>query len=182
MRYGSVSSHGRRLAQALLADSRFRLVYRPHPRSGTFDPSYGHDSHRIVQQIEAANRTDPSASHLVDLDTAFGWHLARLDTCISDVSAVALDWASTGKPLVLTTPIDPIVVVEPTRLGAVVSSISVQDCDTVVAELDRAISSPDPGMAEVVEYYFGDTTPGAATRRFVEACDTLVRERLGLGR
>lgn len=177
MRYGSVSSHGRRLAQSLLSDDRFRIVYRPHPRSGTFDPSYAQDSHRIVQLIEDANRTNPSARHVVDLDTAFGWHLARLDTCISDVSAVALDWASTGKPLVLTTPSDPHLEIEPTRLSAVVPSISVQDADAIVSVLDRAMTSPDPRVAEVVEYYFGDTSPGVATKRFVEACDALVHAR-----
>lgn len=180
MRYGSVSSHGRRLAQALLTDDRFRLVYRPHPRSGTFDPSYAQESHRIVHLIEEANRTNPSARHLVDLDTAFGWHLARLDTCISDISAVALDWASTGKPLVLTTPCDPLVDVQPTRLSEVVPSISVEDCDSIVSVLDRAIACPDPRTTEVVEYYFGDTRPGAATSRFVEACNKLVLERLAV--
>ncbi|RKT77273.1 hypothetical protein DFJ68_0693 [Terracoccus luteus] len=177
MRYGSVSSHGPRLVEALLADRRFRVVYRPHPRSGVFDPAYGHDSERIAAMVEAANRADPEARHLVDVDTAFGWHLGRLDACISDVSAVALDWVSTGKPLVLTTPADPSVEVEPTPLSTVVPSIAAAESGDVVAVLDREMTSPHPGTAEVIEHYFGDTSPGAATRRFVEACDVLVRER-----
>ncbi|MDN5778495.1 MAG: CDP-glycerol glycerophosphotransferase family protein [Humibacillus sp.] len=180
MHYGSVSSHGQGLVRALLADQRFRLVYRPHPRSGTVDRSYGRDSQGIVGLIEAANRADPSARHLVDLGTDFGWHLARLDTCITDISAVALDWASTGKPLVLTSPSDPRVEARASRLSSVVPSLSVQDCETIVAVLDQAMTRPDPGTAAVVEHYFGDTSPGAATRRFIEACDVLVRQRLGL--
>lgn len=180
MRYGSVSSHGTALVRALLADDRVRLVYRPHPRSGSFDPSYVRDSEGIIALMVSANRADPAARHLVDLDTVFGWHLARLDACISDISAVALDWASTGKPLVLTTPADPLVDVEPTRLSVVVPSISTAECDAIVSVLDEVISHPDPRSAEVVEHYFGDTSPGAATKRFVEACDLLVRQRLGL--
>lgn len=181
MHYGSVSSHGVLLVRALLADERFRVVYRPHPRTGTFDQTYRHDSEVIVAMLEAANQADPAARHLVDLDTAFGWHLAALDACISDVSAVALDWAATGKPLVLTTPSDPRVEQEPTRLTDVVPAISVQDSAAIVEVLDGASNRPDPKLGEVVEHYFGDTTPGAATQRFVAASDVLVRQRLCLG-
>src|SRR5690606_9652308 len=38
--YGSVASHGVALSSALLADPRFRFIYRPHPRSGVIDPEF----------------------------------------------------------------------------------------------------------------------------------------------
>src|SRR5690606_27208275 len=38
MGYGSVASHGESLVSTLLADPRFRVIYRPHPRTGVVDP------------------------------------------------------------------------------------------------------------------------------------------------
>src|SRR5690554_3152794 len=38
--YGSVQSHGVALVNALLADARYRVIYRPHPRSGVLDRDF----------------------------------------------------------------------------------------------------------------------------------------------
>ncbi len=179
MHYGSVASHGRRLVESLLADPRYRLVYRPHPRSGAFEPAYARASDAVAALIHEANRSADRPGHLVDLDTAFGWHLEVLDVCISDVSAVALDWLATGKPLLLTRPSDPRVELERTRLVESVPLIAEADASSVASAVDAALSEPDDGRADVIRYYFGETSPGAATRRFVEAADELVTARLG---
>lgn len=178
MRYGSVSSHGERIVASLLANPRYRIVYRPHPRSGAFDPAYGHDSDRLAHLIHEANRAADAPQHLVDLDTPFGWHLARLDVCISDISAVALDWLATGKPLILTRPFDPRVEVERSRLIDSVPALTAQDAGSVPALIESALASPHPALADVVRHYFGDTSPGAATGRFVRAASDLVESRV----
>ncbi|GAB3074315.1 CDP-glycerol glycerophosphotransferase family protein [Intrasporangium mesophilum] len=180
MAYGSIATHGEAMLRALLADRRFRVVYRPHPRSGSFHPAYGVASSHLAHLVSQANHVDPTAGHLVDRDTAFGWHLARLDACITDVSAVALDWLATGKPLVLTRPADPRAEVEPTRLNTSVPMVTVEDAPTIVQVLDKAIAEPDAARADIVRHYFGDTSPGAATARFVKASTELVEARLAL--
>lgn len=179
MAYGSIASHGAALLTGLLADPRFRVIYRPHPRSGAFDPAYGVASTHLARLVAEANHADPTAQHVVDVDTSFGWHLARLDTCITDVSAVALDWLATGKPLVLTQPADPRAEVEPTRLTTSVPMVTVAQARDIVGVLDDTMSAPDEARADVVRHYFGDTTPGAATARFVRASTDLIESRVG---
>jgi len=178
MAYGSIATHGAALLTSLLADRRFRIVYRPHPRSGTFDPAYGTASTHLARLVAEANHADPTAGHLVDTETAFGWHLARLDACITDISAVALDWLATGKPLVLTRPANPRADVEPTRLNTSVPMVEVDRAREIIGILDDAMSASDDSRTEVVRHYFGDTSPGAATQRFVRASTDLVEARL----
>ncbi len=181
MAYGSIATHGEAIVRAFLADPRYRLVYRPHPRSGAFDPAYARASAHLARLIEEANAVDPTASHVVDLHSTFGWHLTHLDACVTDISAVALDWLATGKPLVLTRPASPDAVVDPTRLNTSVPLVSSADAHTVARLLDRLISEGDASLDEVVRHYFGDTAPGAASRRFVAAATTLVEDRLARG-
>lgn len=178
MAYGSIATHGAALLTGLLADRRFRVVYRPHPRSGAFDPAYGSASAHLARLVAEANHADPSAGHLVDTETAFGWHLARLDACITDISAVALDWLATGKPLVLTRPASPDADVEPTRLNTSVPMVTAAQARDIVSVLDDAMSASEDARAEVVRHYFGDTTPGAATARFVKASTDLIEARV----
>ncbi len=178
MAYGSIATHGEAILTALLGDPRFRVVYRPHPRSGAFQRSYGAASARLSALVEQANAADPTAHHLVDTHTAFGWHLGALDACITDVSAVALDWLATGKPLVLTRPSSPSAEVEPTRLNTSVPLVAAADAAGIVAVLDAAVAQPDEARAAVVRHYFGDTSPGAATARFVAASTDLIESRL----
>src|SRR5690606_39644095 len=41
--YGSVASHGEALVGALLADPRYRVIYRPHPRSRSEERRVGRE-------------------------------------------------------------------------------------------------------------------------------------------
>ncbi len=178
MAYGSIATHGAAMLTSLLADRRFRVVYRPHPRSGAFDPAYGTAASHLARLVAEANHADPSAGHLVDTETPFGWHLASLDACVTDISAVALDWLATGKPLVLTRPESPLAEVEPTRLNTSVPMVAVDQARDIVGILGDAMSASDDSRAEVVRHYFGDTSPGAATQRFLRASTDLIEARL----
>ena len=58
-------------------------------------------------------------------------------------------------------------------------SLEAQDVDAAVDLLTQQLEN-DPLVAErarLTEYYLGDITPGASTRRFVEACDHLIEVR-----
>ena len=62
------------------------------------------------------------------------------------------------------------------------TEIEVDDRVVKVTNPDREYFPPVDGRPgatklDLVEYYFGDTTPGVATRRFVEACTTVIATR-----
>jgi hypothetical protein len=52
----SVIEAGENLVRALLADPRVRLVYKPHPLTGSVDPRAGAADRRIRELVAAANR------------------------------------------------------------------------------------------------------------------------------
>src|SRR5690606_14999981 len=96
MSYSSVASHGHQMVAALTATGRHRVIYRPHPRTGLVDREHARADSQLRAALEAANRADPAAHHLVDLGGDYGWQLAHADFCVTDVSAVAFDWLATS--------------------------------------------------------------------------------------
>lgn len=107
MRYGSVASHGREIVRSLLADDDIQLIYRPHPRTGVQLRRTKAANRRLKRRIRRAASLNPEAGHMVDT-TPFGWQLDYADFMITDISAVAYDWLSTGKPLLVTRPVEPL--------------------------------------------------------------------------
>lgn len=177
MAYGSVVSHGERLAQALLADRRFRLVYRPHPRSGVSDHAYGVANRRIIAAIAEANRADPAAGHVYDDAKTLTWQLAATDIAVMDVSAMVYDRLAVGKPLVVTRPVSQRAAVDEAGYLAACEWLDA----SAAADLDglvRTSSAPDAveRLAHWSKHYFGDTSPGASTARFHAAVDHLMQE------
>ena len=177
--YGSVASHGPALVRALLDDGRFTVAYRPHPLNGVTSGQYGEADAAVRSLVTDAMARDPSAGHRIETGRPVNESLAAADLLVCDVSAVAMDWLPSGKPLVITEPSSDAVVTARTRMLDVVPRLSVPDLEhvaTLVAdELDR-----DPGRAaraELVDYYLGDTSAGAATGRFVDACTTVIDRR-----
>ncbi|MEV5429155.1 hypothetical protein [Streptomyces sp. NPDC052701] len=68
----SVIEAGENLVRALLADPGVRLLYKPHPLTGSVDPRAGAADRRIRELIRAANRRRPGSR------PAAGAGLARL--------------------------------------------------------------------------------------------------------
>ncbi|GAA4179271.1 CDP-glycerol glycerophosphotransferase family protein [Gryllotalpicola koreensis] len=176
--YGSIASHGEALIAALLADPRYRVIYRPHPRSGAVLRSYGEANHRIIAALKAANAADPSAHHVFDDGPELGWQLAVADMAIVDISAMVYDRLAAGKPLLVTRPVDPEAEIDEGGYLSDADWLEASDAASVAALIDT-MSHDAMAAARLrnwVEYYFGDTTQGVATTRFHAAIGFLMEE------
>ena len=174
--YGSVVTHGERLVTQLIATGRHRVVYRPHPRSGVVDAEFGEANKRIIAMLAEANKSDPTAQHVYDTAPALGWQLQLPDVAICDISAMIYDRLATGKPLIVTRPTTPEAAVDEGGYLSVCEWLDAADCGSIDAVLDRVIG--DEAAREKLgvwsSRYFGDTTPGAPTKRFHAAIDDLL--------
>ena len=176
--YGSVATHGEALVAALLANPRYRVIYRPHPRSGVVDPSYGEANRRIVAAIRAANHADPDAQHVYDDRPELGWQLAAADVAIVDISAMVYDRLAVGKPLLVTRPADPSAAIDDGGYLGACEWLPADHAASVIPEVERVLGDPDTTgrLERWVEHYFGDTRPGAPTARFHAAIEHLMSE------
>jgi hypothetical protein len=174
--YGSIASHGTTIAERVLASPDHRLVYRPHPRSGVLDVAYKAAHERIVAAIAAANAADPSAHHVYDDGAELGWQLAGADVAITDISAMIYDRLAVGKPLIVTRPVSAEADVDERGYLSDANWLTASDAQDVVARVDAAANDPAElaKLQHWVERYFGDTTPGAATKRLHEAVEQLL--------
>lgn len=176
--YGSIMSHGEALVRALLADPRFRVIYRPHPRSGAVLREYGEANHRIIAALRAANAADPGAHHVFDDGPELGWQLAVADVAVVDISAMVYDRLAAGKPLLVTRPVRPEAEIDEGGYLSDAEWLEASDAPSVISRID-AITHDAASAARLrtwVEYYFGDTAPGAATERFHAAIRFLMEE------
>jgi hypothetical protein len=176
--YGSIATHGVALARAVLASPRHRLIYRPHPRSGVVDDAYGAANREIIRMIEQANAADAAAGHVFDTGPELGWQLAAADVAVVDISAMVYDRLATGKPLLITRPVDPAAEIDTSGYLSDCEWLLADEAAGIVARVDD-LAHGDEARARLqvwVERYFGDTTPGVATRRFHEAVPHLMDE------
>lgn len=175
--YGSVATHGEALVQRLLETGRHRVVYRPHPRSGVVNAEFGAANQRIIAALAEANRRDPAAHHVYDDSPTLGWQLSLPDVAICDISAMIYDRLATGKPLMVTRPVDPEAEVDEGGYLSVCEWLDAGDTARIDAVLDRVIG--DDAARERLgtwsTHYFGDTSPGAPTRRFHAAIEQLLQ-------
>ena len=176
--YGSIATHGERLVRGLLATGRHRVIYRPHPRSGVVDDEYGAAHRRIIAAIGDANAADTSAHHIYDDGPDLGWQLAAADVAIVDISAMVYDRLASGKPLMITRPVDERASID---TGGYLSDCEWLTADAsadIVSEVDR-VRADEEAIAKLrmwVQHYFGDTTAGVATAKFHAAIEQLMGE------
>jgi hypothetical protein len=167
------------MVRALLDDGRFTVAYRPHPLNGVTSATYAEADAVIRRALSEAAAQEPAAGHRVDTDCPVPESFASADLLVCDISAIAMDWLPSGKPMVITEPVSSAVVTARTRMLDVVPRLPVTDLPRVTAlladQLDR-----DPtrdARAGLVDYYLGDTTPGAATKSFLDACTKVISQR-----
>ena len=176
--YGSIATHGVTMMSQLLATGKHRVIYRPHPRSGVVDPGYAAANQQIITMIARANAADPRAQHVFDDGPQLGWQLAAADMAIVDISAMVYDRLASGKPLFVTRPANALAEIDSSGYLFEAEWLDADESADIVARIDALEHDPEAEarLAFWVERYFGDTTPGATTRRFHEAIDGLMRE------
>jgi len=177
MRYSSVASHGVALVRSLVADSAYRVIYRPHPRLGLTVPAYRAAHEEVVGLLRDANAADAGAQHLADTTGPFGWQVDAADVCVTDISAVAYDWLATAKPLVVTRPAEPRAELPESGLVRELDLLDAADAVRGAQIVAAAVAHPDDAHAALVHRYFGDTTPGASMERFLTACSAIITQR-----
>jgi hypothetical protein len=174
--YSSVLTHGVALVEALLADGRYRVLYRPHPLIGVTSGEYAGANAAVLAAVRAAG-----ADHRVIAadDEPLEASFARADVLISDVSAVATAWLPSLRPLVVTAPAGPASVTADSGMLARVQRLppdEAADAPAVVAarladEGGRAV------LEELVAYYLSPYWPDRSAERFVAVCREYVEER-----
>lgn len=172
--YGSVAALGPSLVRSVLADPGLRLVYRPHPLTGVRRAEYGDADAAVRRLVEAAGAPHAVSSGSRSLEQDF----AEADVLLCDVSAVAVDWLATGRPLLLS---DVASTARGPAHGALASVARTVSHGTAsrAAELVRAeLDDPRPHeWAALADYYLGGTSGRDALGRFLRACDDLVAGR-----
>jgi hypothetical protein len=176
--YGSIVTHGVTLVSQLLATGRHRVIYRPHPRSGVVDADYAAANQQIVKMIAQANAADPRAQHVFDDGPRLGWQLAAADIAIVDISAMVYDRLASGKPLFVTRPANALAEIDSSGYLFEAEWLDADEAADIESRMDALEHDPeaDARLAYWVERYFGDTTPGATTRRFHDAVEGLMSE------
>lgn len=161
MGYGSVESHGEAIVAALLAEPRFRLIYRPHPWLGRVRAASREADARIRAAITRANRDDV-------IDTGeYGWPLAVADVCIADVSSVAFDWAMTGKLMLVTEVPNESTASALHAAGTI--TLTVADAARVVSIIHSALATGDQERGTEAP-----ADPGRQTQLFIEAVTRMI--------
>ncbi len=179
MRYSSVGELGVRVVSEILHSREFRLIYRPHPRTGAYEEDVREGDREIRRLIEEANEVDPSIGHMVDVESSLYEQIDQSAVGIADVSAVTLDLLASSRPVFVTDVADRLMAsAESQELHDVCYRIGV-DSESVVALLQEAVTK-DPMRSDriaLAEEYFGDLSSGSSMDRFVQATESLIRER-----
>jgi hypothetical protein len=171
VRYGSVATHGAPLLTSLL-DAGLEVVYRPHPRTGANLQRVG-EVDRALRRLVTEH---PGGRGRVDVQGAPEAAMRDADLLVTDISSLAMEWLPSLKPLVVTVPTGEGLEVPHSPLLDTVPRLGAEEASTA-ADLVRRLLEHDEDVAgrrALVQHYLGDTTPGAATLRFVSACRTVL--------
>ncbi|RFU23442.1 CDP-glycerol glycerophosphotransferase family protein [Geodermatophilus marinus] len=176
MAYSSVATHGAALVRSLLAEG-FRVVYRPHPRTGANRPD--------VAVADAALRRafdEPAAratGSTVDGGAALADAFAGADALVTDISSMATEWLPTGRPLVVTVPREAGALVRPSALLEAVPRVTAGEAGAAGALLRRCLETDEERdvRARLRTHYLGDPADGPAAARFVAACAEVLAAR-----
>ncbi|KQP26076.1 MULTISPECIES: CDP-glycerol glycerophosphotransferase family protein [unclassified Aeromicrobium] len=159
--YGSVDALGLELVRAL--QPTYRVVYRPHPLNGVVRAEYG-----------AADAAVREAADRVDLRVPLEQSFADADLLVTDVSAVPLNWLPTGKPMLVTVPGVP---TPASRMLELLPRVRRGDDHAALVAHHLADDPTRQARTALVSHYLTDVTPGAATQRFVDACEQVMARR-----
>ncbi len=177
--YGSIATHGEAIVRKLI-ELGHRVIYRPHPLSGSRVEAVATADAKIRSHIEWANSR--GGQHFVD-KSEFGWQLKALDFMITDVSAVAYDWLATDKPMLITMPQHPDAVLPEAPLFEALKLIEPAEVDDLGGAIDAATGSESQRatMARLRTEYFAQGDADQLFRAAIEQALAL-RKTLSLNR
>ncbi|MFI0366738.1 CDP-glycerol glycerophosphotransferase family protein [Actinomadura sp. 1N219] len=102
--YCSLLTMGEKIVSALL-DQGLRVIYRPHPYTGTRMASAAAAHNRIIAMIEKANQTGRGGHRAVTgAEASLHECFNQSDMLITDISSVISDYMPSLKPYVVTNP------------------------------------------------------------------------------
>ena len=178
MAYSSVVSHGEALLRSLLESGRYDVRYRPHPRTGANRAEFAVADQRLRALVREHRDRDPQARHAVDLTPAWDARQDGADLLVCDISAVAGDWMTTGKPIVVTVPESPQAFLDADTVLSAAPGLLAAEAGTLADLVAAELAGGDSARRRAwVEHAMGDTTPGAAIARFLDVCDELIELR-----
>lgn len=178
MAYSSVVTHGAALLRSLLDSGEFRVIYRPHPRTGANRADYAAADRQLRALVRRAAEADREGRHEVDLAPTWEARPVAGDVLVGDISAVAGDWMTTGKPLVVTVPVSPEAVVDDDTILRAVPGLPAAAAADAAGVVRAELAGGDPARRRSwVEHAMGDVTPGSSTTRFLAVCGDLIALR-----
>lgn len=165
MAYSSLGGPGLDLIRALCRDPRVRIVFRPHPKTGTYSGEYARALREARQQLGPSSKSPDDAVSAISL----------ADVVVTDISAMAMDSVGLNKPIVLlAAPAPP----EPSmaqRLTDCVTTWPAIPPDAVDRILELARQGPDGRQREFRDVVFGPAELGTGTDRFIRASHELLK-------
>jgi hypothetical protein len=178
MAYSSVVSHGEALLRSLLDSGRYDVIYRPHPRTGANRTEFAAADQRLRALVRQHRERERESRHAVDLAPAWDFRADDADLLVCDISAVAGDWMTTGKPIVVTVPESPQAFLDADTVLGAAPGLPAAEAGAVADLVAAELAGGDPARRRAwVEHAMGDTTPGAALARFLGVCDELIELR-----
>ncbi|PQZ92260.1 CDP-glycerol--glycerophosphate glycerophosphotransferase [Arthrobacter sp. MYb227] len=176
MSYGSALSHGLPMLKALVAEGNCNIIFRPHPRSGINNREYKTALHTIRELFENSQRVG-SPSYFYDETDSWGWQWTAADVCVTDISAVAYDWLATGKPIIVTKPSNPQAEIDESPALMKVPNLTAAEAKNAGTIIRGLMEATNHDFYELVDYYFGDTAPGASMQRFINESMAIISEQ-----
>lgn len=165
--YSSVMTQGAVILRSLMTLPDVRVLFKPHPGTGTDNPAYRVELERLLAMVERAGSPHEVVTSGEGLYRAFN----RADLLVSDVSSVITDFLASGKPYVVTSSgtdrPEEFRRVYPSAAGAYVLAGDGSDVVSFVADA-RAVDSMRAERERTARYLLGDVDQDPQ-QRFADA-------------
>lgn len=171
MSYSSVGPAGMSIVRQLV-ELGWRVIYRPHPQTGTRSRVHARYDRAIRSYLGAQG-----GDHYVDGGIAYGWQFSAADAVVADLSAVAFDAVAHDSVTVVVRPSPEGELLD---VGGVLKRVPTvgRDGSGVAEALDTAQRpAGERARATMAKEYYGDTTPGAQIDRFTAAVVRIADDR-----
>lgn len=175
MAYSSITSIGVGLINALIDDGRFTVVFRPHPKTGSWSSKARHELALIRKTMATAMSKTPEAGHLVDVTVDSAPGIIDADVVICDISAMAMDSVGLNRPLLLLHSVETTMAKdlapEQTLSMERASKMLTEDHGRALLNAIANAGKSNPSMQQqsLRNTIFGDPTLGRPTDRFINA-------------